>query len=69
MANFDVLLINPQSKSPENTFCETIEEARSQERIAGVLGRLFVEIVTSTEPLHRERWQKSARELIRQLES
>lgn len=69
MANFDVLSINPETRSPENTFCETIEEAQSQERTARRLGRLFVEIVDSAKPSQREQWQKNAKDLIRQLES
>jgi hypothetical protein len=68
MANFDVLAISPETKSPENVFCETIEQAQTQTRIARSLGRLFVGIVDSSSPSQREQWQRGARDLIRRLE-
>ena len=66
MTKFEVLSINPKTKSPELMPCETLEQAQSQRRIAIGLGRLLVEIVDSHAA--HESWQAKAREEIRQLQ-
>jgi hypothetical protein len=65
MKTFEVLCINPGTKSPELMLFETKAEAQSHKRMAEGRGKLLVEIISSAE--EHEEWRHRAMELVSSL--
>jgi hypothetical protein len=65
VTNFEVLSINPKTRSRERMPFATIEEAESHQRRAQAEGRLVVEIVSS--PAEFKEWHEKTKAAIEYL--